>query len=181
MGAANLKSLLLFLTTPLLFSSDPASPKYGKHYTQQQVIDLFAPHDDSINAVHDWLAQNGVPKHRARLSKSKTWVDFTTTVGHLEKLLQAKYHVYSHINGKDQQITSEKYTVPGVVSDHVDFIAPAMTFSSGRATGAAQRKRLNKTGGKVKTLQANVVQQLQNDPSMTPLLPRASEYTCIRC
>lgn len=44
----------------LMERADPNSPKYGKHMTAREVIDLFAPSRDSVEKVRDWLVDEGV-------------------------------------------------------------------------------------------------------------------------
>jgi tripeptidyl-peptidase I len=49
--------------------SDPESEAYGQHWTEDEVIDFFAPHEDTINSVHAWLVEDG-KFHPDRISVS---------------------------------------------------------------------------------------------------------------
>ena len=49
--------------------ADPKSDKYGKHWTEDEVIDFFAPHDDSVSSVREWLQDEG-KFHPDRISLS---------------------------------------------------------------------------------------------------------------
>jgi tripeptidyl-peptidase I len=43
----------------LLDVSSPKSKNFGKHYTPNQVVDLFAPTEDSVATVMGWLMDAG--------------------------------------------------------------------------------------------------------------------------
>ncbi|KAJ4154749.1 hypothetical protein LMH87_000028 [Akanthomyces muscarius] len=108
----------------LLAVSDPASPNYGKHYTSDEVTELFAPDADSINKVTQWLKQAGIDN--VSVPKSRGFVDFKTTTDKLESLLQTKYHIYDQANTGSQQLGADAYHLPRAISDVVDFVAPGI-------------------------------------------------------
>jgi tripeptidyl-peptidase-1 len=66
--------------------STPGSGSYGKHMTPEEVIDFFAPHENSADAVLKWLSQSGISADRVAVSVNKQvrfWVSFclpTSTV-----------------------------------------------------------------------------------------------------
>ena len=78
------------------FRSDPSSSKYGKHYSQDELIMLFAPSDSTINAVRKWVESAGVSSDDISLSGNKQWIAFDATVETVEKMLQTKYNTYHH-------------------------------------------------------------------------------------
>ncbi|EHL01600.1 putative Tripeptidyl-peptidase sed1 [Glarea lozoyensis 74030] len=43
-------------------SSAHDSPRYGKHYTAEEVADLFAPSKSTTNAIYEWLVSFGIPR-----------------------------------------------------------------------------------------------------------------------
>ncbi|PMB69550.1 Tripeptidyl-peptidase sed1 [Beauveria bassiana] len=108
----------------LLAVSDPASPNYGKHYTSDEVTELFAPDADSIDKVTKWLREAGIDK--VTVPKSRGFVDFQATTEKLESLLQTKYHVYEHRSTGSQHLGADEYHLPRAISDVVDFVAPAI-------------------------------------------------------
>ena len=83
----------------MLPSSSPESPRYGKHYTAQEVHDLFAPSIDSVTAVRDWLEAAGVEPGRISQSANKQWIQFDASVSEAEALLHTKYYHYEHATG----------------------------------------------------------------------------------
>jgi tripeptidyl-peptidase-1 len=52
----------------LMDVSHPESPSYGKHWTAKQVAEMFAPSEETVSAVLDWLAEYGIPSHRVKQS-----------------------------------------------------------------------------------------------------------------
>ncbi|KAH8679313.1 putative alkaline serine protease AorO [Ilyonectria robusta] len=108
----------------LMDVSDPDSPNYGKHYTAEQVVDLFSPDADSIEIVKSWLAESGV--EGVTTPKSKGWIDFKTTAKKLETLLETTYHVYEYTATGDKHLGTDSYKLPSQVSQHVDFITPGI-------------------------------------------------------
>ena len=86
----------------LMAVSHPESPSYGKHYTPADVVDTFAPSEETITAVTNWLIDSGFAPNRLRLSANKGWISLEATTSEVEDLLKAEYHVYSHASG-DQQ------------------------------------------------------------------------------
>jgi tripeptidyl-peptidase-1 len=51
--------------------STPGSGSYGRHMTPDEVIDFFAPHEDSTDAVLKWLQQAGISGERVAVSVNK--------------------------------------------------------------------------------------------------------------
>ena len=86
----------------LMDVSDPESQNYGKHWTPQEVIEAFAPSNDTIVTVADWLAEAGFEAERLHLSPSRGWLKLNATTAEVEELLQTEYHVYTHDSGVEQ-------------------------------------------------------------------------------
>lgn len=122
--------------------SDPThtSGKYGQWYTREQIIDLFAPSAESIAKVKDWLIRAGVAEESIVVPNTKGWVHFDSTVGQLESLVKAEYHIYNHIStrgeGDIDHLGTDEYHLPEEVAAHVDFIVPGTAFGRLGAEGA---------------------------------------------
>ncbi|KAL6700777.1 peptidase S8/S53 domain-containing protein [Trichoderma pleuroticola] len=111
----------------LMERSNPDSPNYGQHMTQDEVNDMFAPHDDSVDAVHSWLETEGIELDRVYRSDNRQWIQFHATVGELEKLLNATYDIYESQKTGIRQVGTDEYSIPVDISDHIDNITPAIT------------------------------------------------------
>ena len=92
------------LEAMLMEVSHPTSPKFGQHYSPEEVADIFAPSKGSIDAVTDWLAASGIDRERIRLTRNKGWIHVNATTAEIENLLDAEYHVYTHVETGAEQI-----------------------------------------------------------------------------
>ncbi|GJC97441.1 pro-kumamolisin [Colletotrichum higginsianum] len=105
----------------------PDSPNYGRHWTHDEIINMFAPRQESIALVMQWLESEGIQRSRVKLSKGRNWVQFNGTVGEVERLLKTEYHVYKHDQGH-MHIACDKYHVPEHLVEHIDMITPSVHF-----------------------------------------------------
>ena len=94
----------------LMSVSHPESPKYAQHFTPMEVIDAFAPSEETVSAVTNWLVDSGFPRDRLRLSANKGWIHLNASTSEVESLLNTEYHVYTHPSG-DTQIGEECFYV----------------------------------------------------------------------
>jgi len=97
-------------STSLTFcSSQHDSPKYGQHYTSEEIVDLFAPSQDAVDVVRAWLESAGIAAHRIGQSANKQWIQFDADTAEAEALLKTKYHVYEHIATGRTNIGCDEY------------------------------------------------------------------------
>ena len=82
--------------------SHPDSPRYAQHYTHMEVIDAFAPSEETISAVTNWLVDSGISRDRLRLSANKAWIHLNASTSEVENLLDTEYHIYAHHSGHTQ-------------------------------------------------------------------------------
>ncbi|KAK1853235.1 protease s8 tripeptidyl peptidase [Colletotrichum chrysophilum] len=118
----------LELADTLLYEvSDPSSSQYAKHYTQQDIIDKFAPSDKTITAVQSWVSENGAT---SVLSKDRGWLHVNTTVADAERMLHAQYYEYHQAAGNHSTVACEEYSVPENIQRHIDFIQPGVILAA---------------------------------------------------
>lgn len=86
----------------LMSVSSPNSPTFGQHFTQEQILETFAPSQQTIDSVTEWLASSGISRDRLRLSHNKGWIHLDATTSEVEDLLKTEYHVYTHTSGVEQ-------------------------------------------------------------------------------
>ena len=87
----------------LMSVSHPDSPRYAQHFTAMEIIDTFAPSEETISAVTNWLVGSGISRDRLRFSTDKGWIHLDASTSEVEDLLNTEYHVYTHPSG-DKQI-----------------------------------------------------------------------------
>jgi len=126
----------------LIDVSHPDSPNYGKHWNAKQVAETFAPSDDSVRSVLQWLAESGITGDRVRQSQSLNWIHANVTVIEAEALLQTKYHIYTHSISEQAHIACEDYSIPQDIQEHIDFITPTIHFDA-KVIAPKQRRSLD--------------------------------------
>lgn len=144
--------------------SHPDSANYGKHYSSDQVVELFAPSEDSISAVKAWLVKSGVPASSITSSKSKGWLDFVTTSGQLESLLKTSYSTYAHVEARDVHIGTDEYTLPDEISQHIDFITPGVVFAPVKSSSNVEKRESKSIRQPSRKLPAHIAQLLAANP-----------------
>ena len=119
--------------------SDPSSTSYGKHWTSEQVVEYFAPSDESIQSVRTWLNEAGIAEHRQALTSKRGWIWVEATIAEMEALLKTEYHIFNHGETGEHQIGCEEYSIPDSIRPHVDFITPTVGFSERRRKSVRRR------------------------------------------
>ena len=122
----------------LMAVSHPESPNFGNHWTAKQVAEAFAPTDETVTSVLDWLAETGISPDRVRQSQGLNWLHAEVTVEEAENLLRTKYHRYTHTRTGQAHVACEEYSIPEHIQQHVDFITPTVHFDT---KIAPQKKR----------------------------------------
>ena len=92
-----------------------------------QIADFFAPSQQSVDFVEDWLVKSGINKDRIQLSRGRGWLHFNATVDEVESLLKTEYKFYSHPSGH-QHVACDEYSLPQDVAEHVDLVMPTVHF-----------------------------------------------------
>ncbi|GAB7357186.1 hypothetical protein MBLNU459_g8174t2 [Dothideomycetes sp. NU459] len=110
----------------LMSVSHPKSPKYGQHWTSDEVIAAFRPSEESENAVRQWLVDNGIERRRISHSDNKAWFAFYATLQEAEHLLHTEYYEYEDSVTGEVMPACEVYHVPAHISKHVDYITPGI-------------------------------------------------------
>lgn len=146
------------------YRSHPNSANYGNHYTADQVVDLFAPSEDSISSVKAWLVKSGVPASSITSSKSKGWLDFVTTSGQLESLLQTSFSTYDHVEARNVHVGTDEYSLPKEISQHVDFITPGVVFAPVKTSSKAEKRGQKSIRRASKPIPAHIAQILAANP-----------------
>ncbi|KAK4450906.1 peptidase S8/S53 domain-containing protein, partial [Podospora aff. communis PSN243] len=114
-------------STELLALSDPESPSFGKYWSPQSVTDAFSLAESDIAIILEWVKQStGLPPSALLLPPCKCRLDFNTTVGQLETLLETKYFVYTHGASGKTSLVCDNYRLPDHLLPLIDFITPSV-------------------------------------------------------
>lgn len=112
----------------LMEVSHPSSENYGKHLSAAQVHDIFAPTEETVAAVKEWLVFAGVNASSIKTYKNKGWLAIDVPAWQAEDLLSAEY--YEHDSKDGVRIGCDRYSLPASVSTHVDYIKPGVKMSA---------------------------------------------------
>jgi tripeptidyl-peptidase-1 len=74
----------------------------------EQIHDLFAPSQESVDAVRQWLEASGINGERISQSYNKQWIQFDAEAEEAERLLHTKYYVYEHEGSGHQNIACDE-------------------------------------------------------------------------
>ncbi|MCJ1476780.1 hypothetical protein MMC13_005449 [Lambiella insularis] len=96
----------------LLEVSDPTSEKYGKYWSMEEVHDMFAPLEETVKAVREWLVSSGIHDSRVIHSDNKGWLAFDATVEEAENLLQTEFHEHQHMHSASVRVGCDKQAAP---------------------------------------------------------------------
>lgn len=111
----------------ILHSSHPSSANYGKHWSIEDVTVTFAPSDETVSAVREWLVNiGGITNDRIVQSDNEAWLAFDATVKQAESLLHAEYNHYEHTNSGNSYAACEEYHLPKYIQGHIDYITPGV-------------------------------------------------------
>lgn len=133
----------------LMAMSDPASPKFGKHWSPKEVQNFFSPSNKAVTAVREWLVSSGVHAHRHQVASSRNHVRFEATVQELESLLKTDYAIWEHAETTSVSISSDEYYVPHHIKHYIDFITPTIGLSPHHES-RKRRKRDGRFGPLIK-------------------------------
>ncbi|KKY28894.1 putative protease s8 tripeptidyl peptidase [Phaeomoniella chlamydospora] len=114
----------------LMDVSHPNSSNFGKHWTAEQVHDAFAPTEEAIQLVREWLISSGIEDRRIIHSENKGWIALEVPVETAERLFLTEYYEHEHIETGKIRIGSDEYHVPTHIKRHIDYITPGVKFSA---------------------------------------------------
>lgn len=106
--------------------SNPQHRNYGQHMSVEQIKDLLAPAQESVDRVMGWLAS-----HEISTSETERVGDFIhvlVPIHKAEAMLDTEYNTY-HSQGS-KVVRALRYSLPFDLHEHVDLIQPTTMFGS---------------------------------------------------
>lgn len=116
---------------------------------------MFAPAQQAVDGVRDWLESSGIEPHRISQSANKQWIQFDAEVSEAEHLLKTKYYHYEHIPTGNMHVACDEYHVPEHLTNHIDYVTPGLKLlGGGRASNGrhlnGRRSLMEKRGFRTK-------------------------------
>ncbi|ORY67675.1 Pro-kumamolisin [Pseudomassariella vexata] len=156
--------------------SHPKSKDYGKHWSRERIIETFAPKQESVDAVKEWLEAEGIESSRIEMSKGRHWLEFKATVQEVEGLLKTKYHMYKHTQLGHPHIACDKYHVPDHLVNHIDIITPTVHFDQ-RIGRERENKKVPLSEDKVDELKKRSLAKRQRPENGIQGIPGGSGFS----
>ncbi|KAK0113865.1 hypothetical protein ONS95_014107 [Cadophora gregata] len=113
----------------LMDVSSSDSENYGKHWTPEQVHNAFAPKEETVTSITQWLTDSGIDGSRIISYENKGWISVDVTVEEIEALLLAEFHEHEHSQTSKIRVGTDKYHVPEHLATHIDYITPGIKLS----------------------------------------------------
>lgn len=82
---------------------------YGRYYTAEQVADIFAPSEASVNAVRSWLEDTGIDLDRVSISTNKQWLQLDAKASEANESLRTQYHLFEHATTGKTSVACDEY------------------------------------------------------------------------
>ena len=111
-------------------SSDPSSPSYGQHMTNDAIHKLLTPSVTARRAVVGFLESHGVSSHR-NATPNGDMISATVPIAKAEEMLACQYHSFVHADGAMVSRTLA-YSLPAAVAPHVAAVTPTVQLPSRR-------------------------------------------------
>ena len=106
----------------LMEVSHPKSDKYGQHMTAEEVHDMFAPSNETLSTVKDWLINSGISESDIIPYTNKGWLALDVPAKDAERLFSPQYFETEASGG--YRVGCDEYYLPSHVSKHIDFVKP---------------------------------------------------------
>lgn len=87
---------------------------------------MFAPSDETINTVRNWLVDSGIAASRIVHSDTKGWYAFDATTSELENLLNTQYYTYEHFSTDEIAAACDEWDII-----FFDSYTPAINIETG--------------------------------------------------
>ena len=112
----------------LMSVAHPTSPSYGQHLSVDDINELFAPSDETIDAVRTWFTSAAdLDEHSVLVSKNG-WLVANIPVRTAERVFATRYYEHNDRNGRSR-IGCDAYSIPSHLQPHIDYITPGVKSS----------------------------------------------------
>lgn len=168
------------LERQLYAASTPGHARFGKHMSADQVHELIKPSKAASDAVHEWLADNGIAQADCEYTQAKDWIKIKLPVGKVEELLDTTYHSYMNDDGL-MAVRTPEWSLPAHLHEHVATIQPTNSFFGPKKQSAIRKRKSEALAADAKVYPpytppppgATAVDEVCNSTWVTPLCLRS--------
>ncbi|KAJ7114150.1 family S53 protease-like protein [Mycena crocata] len=115
------------LEAALCAVSDPASPLYGQHLTQEEVAAFVRPTNETFLAVTAWLSGNNISS--TPISPAGDMLQIVLPVAKANAILATNFSIFKDVDTGVTTIRTLEYSIPVALQDHIDFLHPTTSFT----------------------------------------------------
>lgn len=107
------------LEQKLLDISNPDSVNYGQYMSQNEIMNIIRPNNDSSNKVLEWLYRSDIPN--SHIIDYGDSIYCSTSISNTEKIFQVKMIPYSFMNRTSYKAIND-YTIPSDLENIIEFV-----------------------------------------------------------
>lgn len=156
------------LESKLAEVSTPGQGSYGQWLNKDDIDMHFPVVDDA--PVMDWLKSAGV----SNIARDGAVVNFTSTVGNVNKLLDTTFGYYQ--SGDSIKLRTTSYSIPDHLTELIDVISPTVFFGKTRAAAPAPSKSRKVKARKASSTDASASCQTYITPSCMKEMYNVGDY-----
>lgn len=112
----------------LLQVSSPDHPRYGQHYEAHELRSLLRPAPEAARTAMRWLQAHNVTTVR----DDGEYLFVRTDVATASTLLDTTFAWYRQAGSGERLLRTTRYSVPGEVAAHINFVQPTTRFGGTR-------------------------------------------------
>ena len=121
------------LIDTLMAVSTPSNDRYGDFLNKDQVFNMLAPKQESIDAVKTWIKTMNIDeKDIISWTPNSDIIKVKTSILIAEALLNCQYYDYQSVVNQDIIVSRVRigtdYEVPSYLVDHLDLVLPTHRF-----------------------------------------------------
>lgn len=119
------------------------SPIYHHWVTPDEFGERFGAADQNLQLITGWLQSHGL--RVARVTKSKSMIEFSGTAGQIREALHTEIHQYN-VQGKTFYANASEISVPRAIASRIEGFAPLNSFpldSYAKLVGGGTMNRAN--------------------------------------
>ena len=106
--------------------STPDHAKYGQHMNNDELNAMLRPSRDTTVAIQSWLTGEGVLA--SDIQDKGDWINFYVSAGEAERMLNTRFHHYTHAGRGLNEIRTLHYSVPPQLHEYIQTIQPTTRF-----------------------------------------------------
>ncbi len=115
------------LESLLVAVSTPGNPQYGKFQDDGTLKSFFAPSQQAVDSVTDWLKSSGITKY----SVDGAFIDFAVDIATANRVFNASYQHFT--DGETTKLRTLSFSIPDSIQEHIQYLDPSTYIGGTKA------------------------------------------------